>query len=743
MQTLEKLSEEMPAAIVREGGLAALLTYLDFFSIHVQRTAVTAAARCCQRLSIESFDYVKEVIPILKNTLSYSDSRLVEQACLAITGIVESFRHHPDKLEVLLTSDLLTAVAALLVPGQNPSVAAVDPSTHPKILKLLSTAARSSPEIAIALVESDIVATLYNLLTGISPPSEEEGLQGIKKHLEADDMLVLNNLVHRSKEVVQETLTLVNELLPALPRDGIFDPKAHMHRSKSSKVKKEENITPDTSILSTSAPAESSSRLTQRMTRSGRSTPRDSSVAVKMEEVTPALEDGVGGLSSSLPAASGWDAPARSATGAGNSGLTSLLKKRDGTQDRRVELFNPPASSEYESRRKHLSRFFSTLLPILLDVYVASVGVQVRSKTFQIMLKIVYYCDQSYLPTILTVSLTAVVLTRTLLTLFALFKIVPMASFLASCFSAKDQPALVIDALQMTELLLTKVPDTYQYFFRREGVLHELEKMAAEPYVIVKPKSRKGKSSNKDSSAVSTPGNTTPLFGAMTPADDGGDAGDLGTRIALAAGGVAAMNKANAVAEGLQKDSITLRAQHLKRMLKDSSAMDGSLKADAELNKLRALVKKLSDISADSGDSNVLANEAKAKVALASLADLLTSGNVMSSFEIQESGLIAGLLAFATSGKDSTCQSSKPLLLSDSRLTCDPFHVSVSDEQRRQLIMDTFLAGSDSANSALSQLVKRLQEALAKTEEFDVLTALPSGGGEISVTSHIWHSPEF
>lgn len=44
--------------------------------------------------------------------------------------------------------------------------------------------------------------------------------------------------------------------------------------------------------------------------------------------------------------------------------------------------------------------------------------------------------------------------------------------------------------------------------------------------------------------------------------------------------------------------------------------------------------------------------------------------------------------------------------------------------------MDTFLSGSDNANSALSQLVKRLQEALAKAEEFDVLTALPSGGGK-------------
>lgn len=215
----------------------------------------------------------------------------------------------------------------------------------------------------------------------------------------------------------------------------------------------------------------------------------------------------------------------------------------------------------------------------------------------------------------------------------------------------------MLDALQMTELLLTKVPDTYQYFFRREGVLHELEKMAAEPYIIVKPKSKKGKGANKDSSAVSTPGNTTPLFGTMTPADDGGDAGDLGTRIALAAGGIAAINKVNVTAEGLQKDSITLRAQHLKRMLKNSSAMDGSLKADAELNKLRALVRKLSDISQESAGIDLSANEKKANANLASLAELLTSGDVLSSFEIQESGLIGGLLQFATSGNDSACKS--------------------------------------------------------------------------------------
>jgi E3 ubiquitin-protein ligase TRIP12 len=53
-QTLEKISGEYPSAIVREDGLQAMLQYLDFFNIHVQRTAMTAAANCCRRLSAES-----------------------------------------------------------------------------------------------------------------------------------------------------------------------------------------------------------------------------------------------------------------------------------------------------------------------------------------------------------------------------------------------------------------------------------------------------------------------------------------------------------------------------------------------------------------------------------------------------------------------------------------------------------------------------------------------------------------
>lgn len=69
-------------------------------------------------------------------------------------------------------------------------------------------------------------------------------------------------------------------------------------------------------------------------------------------------------------------------------------------QEKRTEMF----ASVEGTRKTTVERFFALLLPILLDVYLASVGVQVRSKTFQSMLKIVQFCSKEYLPTILTVS---------------------------------------------------------------------------------------------------------------------------------------------------------------------------------------------------------------------------------------------------------------------------------------------------------------------------------------------------
>lgn len=224
-----------------------------------------------------------------------------------------------------------------------------------------------------------------------------------------------------------------------------------------------------------------------------------------------------------------------------------------------------------------------------------------------------------------------------------------MASFLASCYSSKDQLQLVIDALQMTELLLVKVPDTYQYYFRREGVMFEIERMAEEPLLVVS-KSKKG-----TASSPSTPGasnSSTPMPGTATPADDGGDSADLGTRMAVAAGGSASLlhQKVLSSTESLQKDAITLRAKHLKKLLSASSKTDGSLKADAALQNIRSLVAALDAVAEAQKQQEA---DTRAKEALQTVASLFGSAkDPMSSFEMQESGLIGGLLRFATEGKD-------------------------------------------------------------------------------------------
>jgi hypothetical protein len=44
------LSRDHPTAIMKAGGLLASLQYLDFFGLHVQRTALNVVANSCRGL---------------------------------------------------------------------------------------------------------------------------------------------------------------------------------------------------------------------------------------------------------------------------------------------------------------------------------------------------------------------------------------------------------------------------------------------------------------------------------------------------------------------------------------------------------------------------------------------------------------------------------------------------------------------------------------------------------------------
>ncbi|KHN99024.1 thyroid hormone receptor interactor 12 [Metarhizium album ARSEF 1941] len=363
LSTLEKISMEYPANIVREGGLTACLSYLDFFATSTQRTAVTTAANCCRNIPDDSFPVVKDVMPILLNVLNSSDQRVVEQASLCVSGIVESFKYQPAKLEELVSVDLLCAVLRLLVPGTTNLIGS---GIHTQFLRVLAFTARASPRLSAELFKLNVVETLYQILTGVSPPS---GTENVASKL--DSVVVMQALIHRPREQIVETLNVICELLPNLPRnaDPAFGDFVELHATT--------------------------------------------------EPITPSS---VGGRSRRSP------------------------------NDKRLDLL--------EQCKPEVRRFALIIFPTLTDAFSSTVNLSVRQKVLTAQLKMLSNLDED----ILTEALVPV----------------PYASFLASILSQQDHPSLVMLGLQATELLVSRLESIYRYQLYREGVIHEINKLASQ-----------------------------------------------------------------------------------------------------------------------------------------------------------------------------------------------------------------------------------------------------------------------
>ena len=186
--------------------------YLDFFSTNVQRTAVTTAANCCRNIPIDSFDTVREIMPNLKGIISGTDQKVVEQGCLCIARIVEGFKNHPDKLEQLITQDILEAVLAILLPG---STSVAGSNTHTQLLRLLGLLVKNSAKLGAQMLKMNLVDTVYQILTGVSPPNDSD-MESRKK----TSIFVLQALIHRPHNQILETLNIVCDLFPDPPSNN-------------------------------------------------------------------------------------------------------------------------------------------------------------------------------------------------------------------------------------------------------------------------------------------------------------------------------------------------------------------------------------------------------------------------------------------------------------------------------------------------------------------------------------------
>ncbi|KAJ3220520.1 Ubiquitin fusion degradation protein 4 [Clydaea vesicula] len=235
LQVLFKISVEFPGVIVKANGLVACLQYIDFFSIHVQRTAISIAANACKGLpSVVSgvsspddavngleqvFKTCKEIIPILEGLLKHSDQKLSEQTVRCLSRMIDWCATHEKKLEELIPSSLLEILIQLINVEDSSSLTFI----YTDLVKILVNVAKCSAKLAFKLVqENNIFSVIENIFTAgeVSKLGSTELKDKKQQHLLQSLMKVV---VNKPVDQILELLCLISEILPALPKKNYWN----------------------------------------------------------------------------------------------------------------------------------------------------------------------------------------------------------------------------------------------------------------------------------------------------------------------------------------------------------------------------------------------------------------------------------------------------------------------------------------------------------------------------------------
>lgn len=443
----------------------------------------------------EEFVHVTDALSTLSTRLVHEDKKSSESACLALSRLAESYKNDMNRLRDVAKPEVLANLQQIL--EANPPT--VSPNTFVTVLHILVIMASHGSAVGPMLLKKDIGITLRQLLVksrGIgnfnshsmplrrgqslastsaqahepfigsssSMISETLGATSCLNELEqlqatttkltsaqsTKDILESNKfieLTQRNPQELYEITSLIAELMPPLPADGIFavdallarpgayirdpvlwqwqDDKGNWHTYgyndcrliEAAHVAGEEEVT---------------------LSASGKSFVLNLSSMHEIREDSGTARPIQRKLTSQLQ---------QSSSGISNSAVSDLSKS---------DLVAENARKEHEEHLKMTADLTRLLLPVLLEVYSTSAGPGVRHSCIQAFLRMVYHSSTELLLEVVSVS--------------------AVSSQVAGMLSSGDLK-IIVGALQLSEILLQKMPEEFGVHFRREGVLHQVQKL--------------------------------------------------------------------------------------------------------------------------------------------------------------------------------------------------------------------------------------------------------------------------
>uniref|UniRef100_A0A8C6LKT0 E3 ubiquitin-protein ligase n=1 Tax=Nothobranchius furzeri TaxID=105023 RepID=A0A8C6LKT0_NOTFU len=428
LTALEMLSRRHSKAILQAGGIADCLVYLEFFSINAQRNALAIAANCCQSITPDEFHFVDDSLSLLTQRLTHQDKKSVESTCLCFARLVDNFQHEENLLQQVASRDLLTNIQQLLV--VTPPV--LSSGMFIMVVRMLSLMCSNCPSLAVQLMKQNIAETLRFLLCGASNGSCQEQIE----------------LVPRSPQELYELTSLICELMPCLPREGIF--AVDVMLKKGSAQTTEGAIWQWRDDRGLWHPY---NRIDSRIIETAHQNGEDEISLSTLGRVYTIDFNSMQQINEDTGTARGIQ---RKPNPLANPNTGNAEVRRE---DARAQLMKEDPE---------LAKcFIKTLFGVLYEVYSSSAGPAVRHKCLRAILRIIYFADAELLKDVLRNH--------------------AVSSHIASMLSSQDLK-IVVGSLQMAEILMQKLPDVFSVYFRREGVMHQVKNLAeSESFLVTSP----------------------------------------------------------------------------------------------------------------------------------------------------------------------------------------------------------------------------------------------------------------
>lgn len=432
--------------------MSACLLYLDFFSIVAQRNALKITANCAHAMHDQSeFVHIQSSLPVLAQRLcvaggdaSSVDKRSVETVCAVFARLVDNFQRYPHILKELASHQVVENMQQILI-AQPPVVSS---ATLISIMHTLFLMLTNCNELSVGLVENkSLLNTLRHLFVG------GEHATGSLASASSNQIssLILSN---RTPPELLELVSLTAELLPRLPRDS-----THPLFSIDDALRK--------SNMGQSLTNESKIHWEWRdTTGSGQWRSYSIQDSNAIEQAYLHVED---------------ECIINNAGRTYIIDFNSLLQINEETGTarpvaRRVlnVAKNTNESTEKDHRLDHLNskpdlyaELIHSMFKIIYEVYASAAGPALKHRSLRTLLRMVYYGSRlTYQPT------------KTPL-LHELLRDLPISSQIASMLAnyVTGDYKTVVSALQLAQILIKELPDIFGVYFRREGVLYQIDKL--------------------------------------------------------------------------------------------------------------------------------------------------------------------------------------------------------------------------------------------------------------------------